>query len=128
MTFATIIGIIVLALLIAVIFYYGLKSRGPWGSFWTFFLVVFFGIWIAALWVTPAGPVYWGMAWLDLIFVGILFALILAAASPLSKKDFEDPEAKVTTERYSRTGAVVGAFFWIMLLFFILAVIARFIV
>lgn len=127
MTLAAVLGIIVLALLIGLIFYYGFKSRGPWGSFWTFFLVIFFGIWIAALWVNPVGPIYWGVAWLDLIFVGILLALILAAASPLKKKDFEDPEAKVTTERYNHTGAVVGAFFWIMLLFFVLAVIAGFI-
>lgn len=124
MTFATIIGIILLALLISVIFFYGFKSHGPWGTFWTYFLVLFFGVWITALWVNPVGPLYWGIAWFDLIFVGVLLALILAAASPLSSKDFEDPEVKVTSERYDRQGAVVGAFFWIMLLFFILAVIA----
>lgn len=87
-----IIAIIVVALLITAVFSYGFRSRGPWGTFWTFFLVLLLGIWLVAIWIQPIGPVWYRIAWVDLLFVGLLFALLLAASTPTKGRSYRKPE------------------------------------
>ena len=119
-----VIAVILLALLIGGLFYYGLNSRGPWGSFWTFLLIVFFGMWVAAIWIEPVGPVWYGTAFLDLLFVGLLFAVLLAAATPRPPsrpKSNRSAEAEVRREAAAGTVAI-GFFFWILLFLFFIAV------
>lgn len=143
------IGAIVIALLIAGIFYYGFKSRGPWGSFWTFTLVIVFGVLIAAVWARPIGPIWWGIAWFPLFFFGLLFALLLAAATPTATRteyrragyidrtdiDRTDTEMRQTEPIGVRAepvderaddeeAAAVGIFFWAMLVLFLGLVVA----
>ncbi|RDV14983.1 hypothetical protein DXT99_11915 [Pontibacter diazotrophicus] len=136
MSTASIIAVILIALIIAAIFYYGLNSRGPWGSFWTFVLVVGFGVLIAAVWARPVGPVWYGIAWFPLLFIGLLFALLLAAATPTTRRtDYptrrtgyveEDPRMNepITEEGNAAEDAVaVGILFWTMLTLFLLIVV-----
>ena len=81
------------------------------------------------IWITPIGPLWYGVAWVDLIFVAIIFALLLAAATPNYRYiETEDQNSEtvgyVERNRYSRDSAVaLGAFFWFLLLFFIAAAI-----
>ncbi|MGK7389677.1 MAG: hypothetical protein ACNS60_04975 [Candidatus Cyclobacteriaceae bacterium M2_1C_046] len=124
MEWAEIIGAIVIALVIGAIFYYGFKSTGPWGSFWAFFLVLFFIIWIAAIATDPYGPVYWGIAWFDFFIIGLLFALLLAAATPsrVDRRRYREyytttPEAE---EEAGRTAVAIGVWFWAMIILFII--------
>lgn len=119
------IAILIYALLIGSLFFFGLRKTGPWGSFWSFLLILFMGMWLADIWVTPYGPEYLGVAWLDLLIVGFLFALLLAAASPANYKhpkgrEISDHEL-VEAQKAEVTGGVValGTFFWFMLTFFI---------
>lgn len=136
MSTASVIAVILIALVIAAIFYYGFNSRGPWGSFWTFVLVIGFGVLIAAVWARPVGPVWWGIAWFPLIFIGLLFALLLAAATPTARgKDYptrrtgyveEDPglnEPIVKEDDGAEDAAAVGILFWAMLTLFFLIVV-----
>ncbi|RDV10724.1 hypothetical protein DXT99_26015 [Pontibacter diazotrophicus] len=144
MSTGEVVGAIVIALVIAGIFYYGFKSRGPWGSFWTIALVILFGVLIAAVWARPVGPVWWGIAWFPLFFFGLLFALLLAAATPTTTRtgyrrtayvDTTDAEMAQTEPVDGRTepvaepadeegAAAVGIFFWAMLVLFIGLVVA----
>lgn len=143
MSTGEVIGAIIIALIIGGIFYYGFKSRGPWGSFWTFFLVIAFAVLVAAAWVRPVGAVWWGIAWFPLIFVGLLFALLLAAASPTEPRAgyrrtryIDDTADPVDTDpELARTEPVdataddegvvaVGVFFWMMLTLFFVFLIA----
>lgn len=77
--FGGILAAIVIAILISAIFYYAFNSTGPWGSLWSFFIVLLLVIWAANVWVRPVGPVYWGIAWFPMFFIGLIFALLLAA-------------------------------------------------
>jgi len=119
-----VLAIIFYALLIGSLFYFGFRRTGPWGSFWSFILILFLGMWLADIWVTPYGPEYWGIAWFDLLFVGLLFALILAAATPtryVPPKDREITDKElVEAQRSEMAGGAValGIFFWIMLILF----------
>lgn len=122
MALGEIVAMVIVALVVGGMFYYGLKKRGPWGSFWTFLLVVFVGIWLAVVWVDPVGPVWYGAAWFDLFFVGIIFALLLAAATPSATKEQRMHQRSGSDDKEVRKTAI-SAFFWIMLFFILVAII-----
>jgi hypothetical protein len=113
-------------LAIVSIFYYGLRRRGPWGSLWSFLLVLFLGIWMVAIWIEPIGPVWYDAAWLDLLVVGLILALLLAAATPYTpngRKNRSDVIGEGEVRGEENTSVVaVGIFFW-LLMFLLLALI-----
>ncbi|MFW5821148.1 MAG: hypothetical protein ACOCWA_07655, partial [Bacteroidota bacterium] len=78
----SLIYLIGITLLITLAFTYFFRNKGPWGSFWTFFLIILLAVLAADLWIEPMGPYYRDVYWLPPVVIGILFALILAAASP----------------------------------------------
>lgn len=108
----------IIALTTTLIFSAGLKSRGPW---WLFFAVVFFASWAGALWVNPVGPVFWGIAWIPMAVVGLIFAFILAAVAA------ENPRKEVAGHGVSSNGrttaVVIGSFFWLLLISLFIAII-----
>lgn len=137
--FGGVLGTLLIAILLSVIFYYAFNIRGPWGSFWTFFLVLLLSVWAASLWVDPVGPIFWGIAWIPLFFVGLLFALLLAAIPTdydrppnkqvnrpyaSNKGKGPSPEEAEKAEEVNRTAAAVSGIFWIFLLILLLIVIA----
>lgn len=132
MTFAELLGILLLAVILAALFFYGLGRTGPWGSFWSFLLIILLGIWVVDLWIEPYGPIYWGVAWLDLLLVGLVFALLLAAASPPRRRRRRDPRAEFQEEaaredRLRRgdepsAAVAIGGFFWILMLVFLVLI------
>jgi hypothetical protein len=124
MIFFEILGILIIALVIGLVFSLIFKVRGPWGSFWTLFIIVLLAVWAADLWLTPAGPVVWDLAWIPLIFVAIVVALLLAAAESGTRKpksSSETPDEVTSVE--PDTAIKVSAMFWIILLFLILAIL-----
>jgi hypothetical protein len=126
MFFLEILSIILISIFIGSIFYYGFKTTGPWGSFWSFLLILFFGMWIADIWVDPYGPVYWGVAWFDILFVGLLLAFLLAAATPSRRAYRNDglTETEMVEAAKAETGGVaaLGVFFWLMMLMFLVII------
>ncbi|MGC3943544.1 MAG: hypothetical protein QM762_03245 [Chryseolinea sp.] len=75
----TIIAILLMSLFFTIAFVVVLKSRGPWGSGWSFFTINL--LWLAAvsLWIPPAGPVWYGAPWIDLFVTGLLLSFLLSA-------------------------------------------------
>ncbi|MFW5804561.1 MAG: hypothetical protein ACOCWG_04965 [bacterium] len=130
MSLLGIIFIVIIALLIGLLFYYVFKTTGPWSSFWTFFLVLLLAGLTASLWVEPIGPSYYDVAFIPLTFIILLFAILLAAASPtynrVAKKDASSQSHPRPSNSASATGAALGIFFWILLVFFLIAIIAGF--
>lgn len=140
--FGGILGTILVAILISALFYYAFNARGPWGSFWSFFLVLLLIIWAASLWVRPIGPVYWGIAWIPLFFVGLVFALLLAAIPTSDTRDIlrEDEIAEAERERQvnpaeakrsrdiNRTAATVSGLFWVFMVILLLVIIIGYMV
>jgi hypothetical protein len=86
MNLITIIAVLLISLFFTLVFVAGLKSRGPWGSGWSFFSIVC--LWLAAvsLWIPPAGPLWFGAPWIDLFVTGLLLSFVLSAMSVLSAK------------------------------------------
>ena len=112
---------ILVALLFTIIFSYGFRNRGPWGNVWTFFLILFLAVWAASFWIEPVGP-YWGdITWIPLIFLGLIIALILAAATPSERPVSAAEEEKAGPPEPAV--AIVGVFFWLLLVVFVAAII-----
>lgn len=103
------------ALVIGSIFAFAFNIRGPWGSFWSFLLVLILAGLVAELWIEPIGPVFYNFGWFSTLFVILLFALILAAATPPPPRRGELPETETPT-------VVFTVFFWFMLVFFLIAI------
>ena len=83
MTFAGAIAIILLSLMLTFIFVFGLKSKGPWGSAWSFFTIMILSLSTVSLWVPPAGPLWFGAAWIDLLITGLLVSFFMSALTPV---------------------------------------------
>ncbi len=77
----TIIAILIVGGLFTIIAVLGVKNHGPWGSTWTFFLVLCLSLTATTLWIPPAAPVWLGIPWIDLLFSGLLLSLILVATA-----------------------------------------------
>lgn len=112
------------ALIVGALFFYVFRSAGPWGTFWSFLLVLILAGVAADAWITPVGPVAWGIAWIPLFLVLIIFALILAAATPPEHRRLERERTTRPETSEEETAAVaIGGFFWLlMILLLIIAV------
>jgi hypothetical protein len=113
-----------LALIITAVFALGFKYRGPWGRIWAFFLIIFLVIWAAGLWIRPAGLVSFGVAWVPLFFVGVIFALIVSAAAPPSNRKTIQDSRKVDPEAGQKPSVVAfSIYFWMVMLILVVAIV-----
>lgn len=125
MLFWEILLVILAALVIGSIFYYLLKLSGPWGSFWSFLLILILSGLAAAAWITPVGPVYYNISWFPVLFTILLFAILMAAATPSRRA----PRQTTNTQRHVEDTegglafVALSAFFWVFLLFLLIAAI-----
>ncbi len=125
MTLTDFIFSIFIALIIGSIFSFGFKRSGPWGVFWIFILLLFFAALAARLWVAPIGPVYYGFTWVPTIFFVFLFALLITASAEPNYRTGNLPPKKLSSEEEEiKAGPVLGIFFWIMMVFLLIAIIA----
>jgi hypothetical protein len=125
MVLLEILIVILAAIIIGSLFYHVFKYSGPWGSFWTFILILILAGLASAAWVRPIGPTYWDVAWIPVLFVIILFALLLAAASPPSPRNKEvlEEEQIPTSPRADAAVVTVSFLFWIFVVFLFVAAI-----
>ena len=89
-------------------------TKGPWGSLLWFFLVVSLFAWAGGVWLVPFGPMFWGIGWLPIIFMGFLVSLLLTAASPRTPRWRRASKKEVTSEAGTR--AVVDVIFWVVII------------
>ncbi len=123
--FAEILISITLALVVGLFFYYLFKYTGPWGSFWTFIIVLVLAGIAASAWIEPIGPVIYDVAWVPILAVVLLFALLLAAASPPRHRTRNQPreDLQKTTDKELPILAI-STIFWLFLVVLMIAAIA----
>jgi len=100
---ATAIGLIITTIFAAIF-----KRRGPWASMWLFLLLVLLASWAGGLWIAPFGPVVSDRYWAPSLVTGLLFALLMAAATP----SYQVRHSSVENE----TAVTISLFFWMLLL------------
>jgi hypothetical protein len=123
MFWAEFLFIVAIALLLTALFAGGLRRAGPWEGWWWFFLVVLLGGWVAALWAEPVGPPMWGVAWLPILWLALLFALLLAAAAP-PRPPAGTPPPRSEDEAAAATAMVaLSGFFWVLVIGMAIAIL-----
>jgi len=112
-----------IAFLLTLFFVVLFKNRGPWGTFWSFFVVILLAMLAADVWVGPVGPYFLsGIYWVPPLAVGLLIALLLAATTPSPKTRSEiEVEKKEISKEKSATVAL-GTFFWILFLLLVVVI------
>jgi len=127
MTFLALIYTASIAIVIALFFANALRMRGPWGSFWTFSLIIFLAVLAAELWVRPVGPSYQGIYWIPPFAVGVLVASILAASTSSSAFHVKQKSKPGESIEQKANAIALGKFFWFVVLFmFVLVVMGLF--
>lgn len=117
-------ALIALILTVAAVFFVG--RRGPWGSLWTFFLVLFLALWTVSIYVVPIGPVYWGIAWIPLAVAGIIVTILLIAAMPHAHHSRDEVSITATSKEGGKTDlphTPVGRFFWALIILLVIAIV-----
>jgi len=121
-----VLGAIIVAVVVSSIFYFAVDARGPWGSFWTFFVIILLVVWAASLWIVPFGYIYWEIAWIPLFFIGLVIAFLLAALSSTPPRYRRTTKGSDVTaeEEPERTYAAIGLMFWVFVGLMLIAIIA----
>lgn len=123
MFFVDLLFALVVALLLTAVFFAGFRRPGPWGIWWIFLLVVFLAAWAGGVWIEPFGPPLFNVYWLPFVFVGLIFALLVAAAAPPAPPR---PYATATAPQ-EPVAVAVDLFFWVMVVGLLLAIIVAYI-
>ena len=113
-----------IAFLITLVFTFLFKRTGPWGSFWTFFVIVLLGIMAADFWVGPVGPYFLSeIYWVPPLAVGLLIALLLAATtpSPKTRSELELQQKEIAKE--NKATAALGTFFWFLFIALVVLIV-----
>jgi len=116
---------LIIAVVLAAIFGVGLR-RHRWGmDLWLFFILLFLFTWVGGVWVTPFGPAMWGVPFFSFLFAGLLAVLLLAALIP-SPRETRRPAGPETREEERQAAIAINAFFWILLIGLIIAIIVAY--
>lgn len=120
---------IVLAALFVFAFGWGRSDTDQgWPALLFFFLIVWMGAWALGPWVTPFGPLFWGVPVLTFFFIALLFALVLAAAVPARSRRPYPAGGPSRVDEEARAAALgFGVFFWVLLLVLLVALVARYV-
>lgn len=132
MFFAEFIVALLIALLLSLALGLGLGwerpgARAGIGSVIFLFVILFLITWAIGTWARPLGPAIWGVYWLPFLIGGVLIALLLAAVVPPGKPRTRR-EAIEKAEMQTGAEAVLGAFFWVLIVAVAIAVIARYVI
>ena len=98
-----------------------LRRKGPWGSAWTLFLVVFLALWAVSIYLAPVGPIYYGVAWAPLVIAGIILTLLLLVAMP-GANDWRDESMDAKQPAKHGKQAKVSRLFWVVIILLAIAV------
>ncbi len=114
--FLQILSSLFLALIVGSFFYYIVKYTGPWGSFWSFLLVLILAGFAASVWIEPFEPRFYEVSWIPMLVVIFIFALLLSAASPKKATRYEMNEKIIGSEEKNPQPLVLGVVFWLFVI------------
>lgn len=88
------------------------------------FVILLFTVWAGGLWIGPAGPLVFGVAWLPFLLVGLVVALVIAAATESAQR--RDASSTPGEERTSPLLAAFGVVSLVLLIGLAVAVLVAY--
>jgi hypothetical protein len=98
-----------------------IRKKGPWGSAWTLFLVVFLTLWAVSIYLAPVGPTYQGVAWAPLLIAGVLLTLLLIASMP-GANEWRDESMESQRPPKKVIQGKASPLFWVVIVMLAIAV------
>jgi hypothetical protein len=122
--YTVIVATLLMSLLFTLLAVFVFERRGPWGSAWTVFLLLFLSLWVISIYIAPIGPVYQGVSWVPLLVATILIGTLLLVSFPDSNhwRDESIDSSSGTGEQQTKP-VRVNSFFWILIILLITAII-----
>ncbi|MBD3288791.1 hypothetical protein GF337_08320 [candidate division KSB1 bacterium] len=121
-----IIALIAAGILVTVVGWRRSDQEGVAGTIIFLFLILLFGIWAGGVWITPFGSQISGIYWAPFVIIGFLLVLVLVAIIP-PRRPRSREEAIEQAKAEKSSAAIFGAFFWILILAFIVLIIVRYV-
>jgi hypothetical protein len=123
----------ILALLIAVLLTFGIVAitgmRRPWTGLLPLMLIILLASWAGGIWITPFGPLLWGITWLPFLLSGLIVALIVAAAGMPEKREstveLVDPQQRQAQREGTRL--VLNVFVVSLILILLVSIVIRYV-
>ena len=134
MIWTTFLLLLVFALLLSSVLAWGFGWRHPAradavGTAALFlFLILLFSMWAGAAWIPPWGPLVFGTPWLELLLIGLLVSLLVLAIGTPARRPHTLHEAAEEAREEAAVGTAFGVFFWALLAFFLVAIVAGYLV
>ena len=114
--FIDLILVFLVALIFTVIFAAGFKKQRSKATLAGFFLLLMLGTWAIYAWVPPAGWLVYGVAWFQLLLIGLMIALLMAAfISPVTADDSQREKKEIDKSEQASLIAF-DLFFWLLLI------------
>lgn len=112
----SIFGAFILALLISLLFAPGYR-KGSYMPLAIFFFILFMAGIASQYWITPFGPVWYGISWMPILLVILIFTFLFAAPSPYERRRIVKSN---DDEKQAASAAVAAISIYLWLLFTIL--------
>ena len=116
--FVVLLGVILASLLTGPVGWRHSRTPSAAGA-WIFTLLVLIPLmWLASLWIPPAGPAVMGVFWLGPTLVGLLLVFLLAAAAPPPPRLPPGKEPKAGEDQLAAAGTTaifIDVMFWLFL-------------
>ncbi len=119
-----VIAAFIFALLVAFIFSSGKSYSRSFGTIVIFFLILFLAGIAGGVWIVPFGPVLWGVAWMPVLFIILIFAFLFAVPSPYAEKRAlaVHPAKENEENKVSQEAKALSIFVWLILAFLVVAI------
>lgn len=118
--------VLLFTLVLTAIFAVGIRRRTTWDILLPFFMILFLATWATGIWIPPIGPMIRGVFLMPFLFIGVLYALLLTAFIPPLRPPRTPHEKARQVEKEHETFAVFNAFFWLLIIGLIIAIIGRY--
>jgi hypothetical protein len=122
---AFVIAISFSAVLVALLGWQRPDRPGAGASALFAFLILFFAVWAGGTWLQPLGPVLWGISWLPFLIVGLFVSLFMVVLIPPGPpRNRREAIEQAQAEEGARD--LLSAFFWMLIVLLVIAVLFRY--
>jgi DMSO reductase anchor subunit len=116
---------LIMALFMTAIYRFVPRRQYPMPSI-LFFIIVFLGVWLGGVWITPVGPSVWNVHWLPFFLASLIFVLLmLAIKTQINRRRLQQQDKDVEKENVTR--AALGSFFWVLIVLLILGIVMHYV-
>jgi hypothetical protein len=129
LAFAFVIALLLLVVFLPVFGWRRPARQGGTSGLTVLFVLLFLFVWFGGVYAAPLGPVLFDVYWVPFVLVGVLYLLLVLAIVPpheATRRDSFERSPEAETERSEAAIGAFGAFFWVLAILLVVALIANY--